>query len=145
MSSAHLHAVCVPTSEGKYHEVIWNKVEQERPEIEARRDEMLAIVHEEVERYIYNPDLCCDTMFPRPSDMTGHYYVARESYFHPSPDYDPQPDPWIQISVMTKFLGRFPTPSGIRVDDYLGLEVWLRWTPRKKAFVIFRNTDSSVA
>ncbi|MGC4118453.1 MAG: hypothetical protein QM765_28640 [Myxococcales bacterium] len=140
---AHFAVTRVPPPADR--EVEWEDVMAERPEIEAHRAEMLAIVHKEVEEYVNNPSLCCDArdFFPKPSALTGEYYIARESYFHPDADYDPQPDPWIQIGVMTKFLGSSQTPEGVKVHDYLGLQVWLRWTPKTKTFVIFRNTDSS--
>ena len=76
--------------------------------------------------------------------MTGDYYVRRESYFAPAPDYDRQPDAWIQICISTHFLGCSRRPENrVVIDDHLGLDVWLRWMPSTGQFDVNGNTNSS--
>jgi hypothetical protein len=102
------------------------------------RDAMLRAVHREVEAYLNTPGLYgVGESFPDRRRLTGAYYPGDESY---TAHRDPA---WVQVSVLCRCLGR-PKPGADREDDYLGLEVWLRWVPGRRAtFTVFRNTDSS--
>jgi hypothetical protein len=102
------------------------------------RDEMLRVVHHEVEDYLNTPGLYDEGKgFPDRLRMTGAYYLGDLSYWaHRDPT-------WIQISVMCRCL-EHPRPRVDRQDDYLGLEVWLKCVPdRWSTFDVYRNTDSS--
>jgi hypothetical protein len=100
----------------------------------------LKAVHREVEAYLNDPRLVFDgdaDGFPHRRRLTGSYYIGGESYIaHRDP-------PWVQIGVMCRCLEP-PKPGVVREDDYLGLEVWLRYVPgRWSTFEVFRNSDSS--
>jgi hypothetical protein len=107
--------------------------------IQQRRQQMLDIVHQEVEAYLNTPGLygeAGDDMFPDRSRMSGEYYVSDESYTgHVGPV-------WIQVGITCHCLGK-PSRPGQEDRDYLGLEVWLRCDPTDWSFIVFRNTDSS--
>lgn len=108
--------------------------------LQLNRDQMMEVVHAEVDTYLNDPKLVFDGNdegFPNRDRLTGRYYVGDESYIgHQDPT-------WIQISVDCRCLER-PHPGVDREDDYLGLEVWLKWVPgRRTSFEVFRNTDSS--
>jgi len=109
-------------------------------EIQRHRGALLDAVHREVEEYLNDPQLVFEADaegFPCRSRLTGEFYVGSESYIaHSEPG-------WFQISVMCRFLEP-PKPGMNRVDDYLGLELWLKCVPGKRgSFEVFRNTDSS--
>lgn len=106
--------------------------------IQRQREKMLRVVHREVEEYLNTPGLYAEgESFPDRLRMTGAYYIGSESYVA---NRDPA---WVQISVLCRCLER-PRPGVSGDDDYLGLEVWLRWVPgRSASFEVFRNTDSS--
>jgi hypothetical protein len=107
--------------------------------IQQRREQLLDVVHQEVEAYLNTPGLYGEDgndMFPNRSRMSGEYYVSDESYIgHVGPE-------WIQVGVMCHCLEK-PSRAGQRDRDYLGLEVWLRCDPADWSFAVFRNTDSS--
>jgi hypothetical protein len=107
--------------------------------IQRRRARMLAAVHREVEAYLNDPRLYftgAEDGFPHRDRLTGEYYIGGESYIaHTDPT-------WFQISVMCRCL-EHPKPGVPGVDDYLGLEVWLKCLPGRWTFSVFRNTDSS--
>lgn len=106
--------------------------------IQTYREEMLVIVHDEVQRYLSTPELVFEAGggFPSIPDMTGEYYIGDEGY-------TAHPGPWYQISIMARFQGpRLHEQQ--TCFDYLGLEVWLRHDPVTREFSIYRNTDSSV-
>jgi hypothetical protein len=108
--------------------------------IQRQRERMLKVVHREVEAYLSDVRLVFDgdqEGFPHRGRLTGRYYVSSESYIaHHNPT-------WIQISIMCRCL-EAPKPGVGREDDYLGLEVWLKCVPdRRASFEVFRNTDSS--
>jgi hypothetical protein len=108
--------------------------------IQRHRDTLLRAVHREVEAYLNDPRLVFtgdEDGFPHLRRLTGSYYIGCESYHaHRDPT-------WFQISVMCRCLkAKKSTDSG--EDDYLGLEVWLKYVPGGRAsFEVFRNTDSS--
>jgi hypothetical protein len=106
--------------------------------IQRNRDELLRIVHREVEDYLNTPGLFGEgESFPDRLRMTGEYYIGDESYIaHHNPA-------WFQISVKCRCLER-PKSGLARDDNYLGLEVWLKCVPeRMSSFDVFRNTDTS--
>jgi hypothetical protein len=99
-----------------------------------RRKEILALVDAEVERYATeNTALPGENSFPDQGVLNGEFYIARESY-------KKRADPvWFQISIMVHCRGHCPWG----VDDYLGLDIWIRYDPEEDRFTIYRNTDSS--
>jgi hypothetical protein len=107
--------------------------------IQTHRRRMLAHVNRELEAYLNDSRLYFTGTadgFPNRDRMTGEYYLGGESYIaHADPT-------WFQIGVMCHCLEQ-PWGPFVRVKDYLGLEVWLRCTPRRWSFSVFRNTDSS--
>ncbi|MFN6206469.1 MAG: hypothetical protein ACK49R_08515 [Planctomycetota bacterium] len=110
----------------------------EYSELQRHRDELLRIVHQEIENYLNTPGLWGEGEgFPDRLRMTGTYYIAAESYFaHRDPV-------WWQISFKCHCL-EHPKAGIERDDDYLGLEVWIKYTPTLlPSFEVFRNTDSS--
>lgn len=108
--------------------------------IQRHREDLLRVVHREIEAYVNDPHLCFDgddQGFPHRRRLTGAYYIGSESYIaHRDPG-------WIQISIKCHCLA--PPKKGVnRDDDYLGLEVWLKCVPGQwSSFEVFRNTDSS--
>ena len=108
--------------------------------IQKHRVRMLKVVHKEVETCLNTAGLYYDGEedgFPNRSRMTGEYYLSDESY---TARVGPV---WFQVSVMCRCLGS-RLPGSAEVGDYLGLEVWLKCDPKKWAFEVFRNTDSSL-
>lgn len=99
--------------------------------IQAHRDELLEVVHREIETYLNDPEAIFDAdegLFPLRSWLTGAYYIARESY-QESKSYWAKGKPrWVVIAVMYHCL-ESPKPGVDRDDDYLGLEVWLKSEP----------------
>jgi hypothetical protein len=108
--------------------------------IQRFRDRMLKAVHQEIEAYLNDPRLYFDgdeDGFPHRVRMTGTYYIAGESY---TAHKDPA---WFQIEIQCRCLER-PKTALDRADDYLGLDVWLKWVPHRwSRFEVYRNTDSS--
>ena len=108
--------------------------------IQRHRNQLLRVVHREVEAYLNDPRLVFvgdEEGFPHRRRLTGAYYIGGESY-------EAHRDPALfVISVMCRCLE--PPKAGVdRDDDYLGLQVWLKCEPgRWAAFEVFRNTDSS--
>lgn len=99
-----------------------------------RRNEILALVDAEVERYVNETAaLPGEDSFPDPSLLSGEFYIGGETYAkHVGPV-------WYQIGIKARCLGRSP----LGMDDYLGLDVWIRYDPGEDRFWIYRNTDSS--
>ncbi|HLW66672.1 MAG TPA: hypothetical protein VKS79_15260 [Gemmataceae bacterium] len=108
--------------------------------IQRHREEMLQVVHREVEAYLNDPRLIFDgdkDGFPHRRRLTGSYYIGGEMY-----ETHGEPVAFV-ISVMCRCL-ESPKSGMDREDDYLGLQVWLRCCPgRWSSFEVFRNTDSS--
>ena len=106
--------------------------------IQRHRDELLRVVHLEVESFLNTPGLYGEgESFPDRHLLTGAYYIGDEAY------KADEASAFIEISIQCRCLER-PRPGFNREDDYLGLEVWLRClAPRWDQFEIFRYTDSS--
>lgn len=106
--------------------------------IQRHREELLRVVHREIETYLNTSGLYGEgDSFPDRLRMTGAYYIGSEGYIaHRDPA-------WFQISVMCRCL-ESPRAAVTRDDDYLGLNVWLKCLPGKwSSFEVFGNTDSS--
>jgi len=106
--------------------------------MQLHRDELLGVVHRELEEYLNTPGLYSEgDSFPDRLRMTGMYYIGSESYIAH------RDSSWFQIGIMCRCL-EGPKDGLLRDDDYLGLEVWLKCVPgRWSSFEVFRNTDSS--
>lgn len=102
-----------------------------------QRDGMLATVHAEIVAYLSDPRLCFDDdLFPARGRLTGEYYVGDETYIaHASPT-------WFHISIRCRCT-EGPKPGMDRDDDYLGLEVWLKYSPARPGVFEVCGTDSS--
>lgn len=107
-------------------------------EIQAARTELESAVHESVIGYMTQPELCFDDdNFPSTRKMNGQYYLGDEWYvYHVDMDV-------YHCSVMARCLAKSPGKRSL--DDYLGLEVHLRWMPKTRLFdTSWRDVDSSV-
>lgn len=138
MSRFRLSRVQSPDWAPRPHSEINGLTDAEYTAIQSHRDELLDVVHQEVDDYLNTTGLYSEGEgFPDRLRMTGTYYIGSESYLaHRDPT-------WFQISVMCRCLER-PKDRSLREDDYLGLEVWLKCVPgRWSSFEVFRNTDSS--
>ena len=106
--------------------------------IQSHREELLDVVHKEVEEYLNTPDLVYDSDdgFPSLTRLSGDYYISDESYeMHVNPIV-------FRISIQTHFLEK-PSMENQEDFDYLGLQVWIQCDPATWSFSVFRNTDSS--
>ncbi|SMP80461.1 hypothetical protein SAMN06265222_1541 [Neorhodopirellula lusitana] len=104
------------------------EIPQERfREIQSARADLESAVHESVVDYLTEPDICFDDdNFPSTRQMNGEYYLGDEWYVHHA-DTDVY-----HCSVMARCLA---VSAGERpLDDYLGLEVHLRWVPGNGSF-----------
>ena len=100
-----------------------------------RRNEILALVAAEVQRYVNEQAAPPgDDSFPEQGRLTGEFYIGGETYTkHPDAG-------WYQIGIKARCLGH----ASVGTDDYLGLDIWVRYVPGEDRFEIYRNTDSSV-
>jgi hypothetical protein len=116
----------------KYRDAI---TPSERDALQQRRADILALVDATVEEYANNG--CAppgEDWFPEQARLTGEFYIGSESY-HKLVGAD-----WCQVRVEARCLGR-----GVGgPDDYLGLDVWLRYDPGDGRLWIHRNPDSMV-
>lgn len=110
----------------------------EYSDLQRHRDELIRVVHQEIENYLNTPGMYGegDSFLDR-LRMTGTYYIAAESYFAHRDTL------WFQISFKCHCL-EHPRVGVERDDDYLGLEVWIKYIPScLPSIEVFRNTDSS--
>jgi len=107
----------------------------ERLALEDLHDKILIMVDDLVEEYVNTDTLCAppgEDWFPVQTRLTGEFYICSESY-------DRLPgESWIQLCISAHCIGK--NPHGI--DDYLGLDVWLRYDPKDGRLTNHRNTDS---
>ncbi|MCM1344747.1 MAG: hypothetical protein NC246_13055 [Muribaculaceae bacterium] len=94
-------------------------------------DGIMKLVEQAVSEYVNDDDLCNDdeNFWPRRCELTGEWYV-REIYFSEK-DY---------LSVETAFLSACPTGK----DDYLGLDVLLRYDEEAGEFIFEGDVNQSV-
>lgn len=107
--------------------------------IQVHRNDLLLVVHREVERYLNTSELVAesDEGFPNTNGISGEYYIGDESY-------GVQVNPVrFTISVMARCLERASSPSQID-RDYLGLEVLCECFRDGWRFVSEGNINSSV-
>lgn len=117
---------------GKYADAITPAA---RDALTARHADLLDLVDELVEEYVNDDELCPPRdCFPERATLTGAFYVGRVSY------HRLRGETWIQICVSVHCLGN----SALGLDDYLGLDVWLRYDPASGRLWSHRNTDSKV-
>jgi hypothetical protein len=109
--------------------------QQEYEAIQRRRQEILALLDAEVERYVSENTSPGDDSFPKRDRMTGEFYIGHESY---SKEGKPA---WFRVSIFCRCLGG-PKAGMDGKDDYLGLEVYLRCEPGSGAYSVL-DTDSS--
>lgn len=108
----------------------------EREALLRLRPSILVLVETQVEDYVNARDLCAppgEDWFPEQARLTGEFYIGSESY-HKLPGKD-----WCQVCVGARCLERGPDGP----NDYLGLDVWLRYDPAEDRLWVHRNTDSS--
>jgi catechol 2,3-dioxygenase-like lactoylglutathione lyase family enzyme len=106
----------------------------EREALLRRRADILALVDREVEEYANAASAPSGQhWFPKRSRLTGEYYIGSESY-HRLPGAS-----WCQVCVRARCLGR----GAGGPEDYLGLDVWLRYDPAEDQLLVHRNLDSS--
>lgn len=107
----------------------------ERETLLRRHDHVLAFADAEVAAYVDGmsaPE--GENWFPERVRLTGEFYVGRVSY-HRLPGVD-----WCQVCVSARCIGRGPGGP----EDYLGLDVWVRYDPGDDRLSVHRNVDSSV-
>lgn len=105
---------------------------------EKHKNEIMAIVVQEITAYLADEDVCNDDedMFPRRCEMTGEWYVGEIELW--------KQNGTILGSVLTRFLGYYPHPSArMPVDDYLGLEVLIIYAPEHETFTFEGGLNSS--
>lgn len=105
---------------------------------EKHEDRIMAIVRKEIADYLADESLCNDEdgMFPRRSELTGEWYVGDI--------FLTEEEGRIWGSVLTRFLGFNKAPCArMPVDDYLGLEVWIKYDRERQEFVFDDSVDSS--
>ena len=129
---------CVPRPKTSREPNVWLRDIRlaDYEEVQKHRKTMIQAIHTEIEEYLNIDGLYYEGEedgFPNRSHMTGEYYLSNESY-----QVMERPHRF-QISIMCHCLGTRVS----KVDDYLGLEVWLECKPREWKFQVFRNTDSS--
>ena len=92
---------------------------------------IMKLVEDAVSEYVNDDDLCNDDegFWPHRCELTGEWYV-REIYFSEK-DY---------LSIATAFLSPWQTGK----DDYLGLEVFLRYDEETGEFIFEGDVNSSV-
>ncbi len=102
-----------------------------------RWKEILSIVHQEIEKYVNDDDVCFhdhDNLFPVRSRITGHYYIDCVSYMkHVNP---------IGFRILVNIKLTEPTPDG--EDDYLGLDVTLFTHFENDIFEVWGIDSSSI-
>jgi hypothetical protein len=119
-------------AEAKYYDPI---TLNERNVLLGRRADILTLADEQVEEYAN--DMCAppgEDWFPEQDKLTGEFYIGSESY-HRLPGKD-----WIQVCLRVRCLRH----SEDGPEDYLGLDVWLRYDPGEDRLWVHRNPDSSV-
>ena len=107
----------------------------ERDALKRRRDDILALTDMKVEEYVNDgcapPD---EGWFPEQARMTGEFYIGSESY------HKLVGAKWCQVCVRVRCLGR----GSAGPEDYLGLDIWVRYDPAEDRLWAHRNPDSSV-
>jgi hypothetical protein len=96
--------------------------------IQGRREEMLGVVHQAVERYFNARGRFGKGDFPERKVMTGEYYLGFESYLGTAPGTA------VRICIDCLCLRHPWLPGSTEKDDYVGLNVWLRWDAEKETF-----------
>ncbi len=98
---------------------------------ERNKETILIMVEKEIKSYIEDELLCNDSddMFPRRSNLNGEYYI-RSIYFRKGN----------MLSVETALL---EAKQGEK-DDYLGLEVHLKYRRLGRKFEVYRIDSSAI-
>ena len=105
---------------------------------EKHENKIMDVVIKEITEYLEDENLCNDDidMFPRKCEMTGEWYVG-DIWL-----YEENGKIWGSIS--TRFLGYYPATSvRIPIDDYLELEVWIKYNSEHERFVFDGGLNSS--
>ena len=113
----------------------------------AKRDAILAVVHQAVQSYIDDPSLTCDTEaqgFPARDRLTGEYYLASEHYRI-------NDEPWFaRVGRQREYRFSFEAcclelvwHENQQGQDYLGLEVHFAWLPDEGTFCFDGDVDSA--
>jgi len=95
--------------------------------IQEHREEMLAAVHQAVEKYFNARGRFGPGDFPERALLTGEYYLGEESYYG-------DPSAALRVRIECRCLRHPWLPGSNEKDDYVGLEVLLRWQPGRKSF-----------
>jgi hypothetical protein len=111
--------------------------QQEYESLQQRRQEILASLDAEVERYVSDNTLPGDDSFPERDRLTGEFYVGNEGYCK-----EGEPG-WFRISILCRCL-EHPRPGDDEPGDYLGLEVHLRCEPVSGACSALGTDESSI-
>jgi hypothetical protein len=140
MTNFKVNRIAVPAWGEQPHVERINVVDEEYQSIQLRRELLLVVVHDEVERYLNDPALVSRESrddFPSLLRLTGDYYISKELYERLDADAK------IVIGIKTRFLEKpwYPNQDNC---DYLGLDVWISCDPKSWHFTACRNTDSSV-
>lgn len=129
----HAHgAVTFAMVADKYGDAITSA---ERDALVKRHADIFALADALVEQYAN--DGCAlpgENWFPEQARLTGEFYIGGESY-HKLVGAD-----WCQVCVQARCIGRGLAGA----DDYLGLDIWLRYDPGEDRLWTHRNPDSSV-
>ena len=98
-------------------------------------DDCINNIVKEVTSYLSDESLCNDdeNMFPQSKRLTGDWYVGDICISA----YDENDDFEIDLSIMTRFTGRYVSNEGEEVvKDYLGLEVCFYFDKETEKFVL---------
>lgn len=97
---------------------------------ETNKNSISRIVEAEIKNYINDDDLCSDSenMFPKRSVLTGEWYISSICFEDE------------MLSVFSALLG---TDMGFK-DDYLGLEIHLKYKSDTNEFVLYGIDSSSI-
>jgi hypothetical protein len=96
--------------------------------IQNHREELLGVIHKAVEKYFNARGRFGVGDFPERAVMTGEYYLGRESYIGNPPTTA------VRICIDCCCLRHPWLPDSEEKDDYVGLNVWVRWNPEKELF-----------
>lgn len=96
---------------------------------EANKKNIMETVEREIKYYVNCDNLCNENYFPRPSMLTGEWYLSEINF----EDID-------FLSIRTAFIG---IDLGYR-DDYLGLEVTFCYNENLKSFLLTGVNSESI-
>ena len=96
--------------------------------IQSHREEMLGVFHQAVEKYFNARGRFGKGDFPERKLMTGEYYLGDEGYLGAPPGTS------VRIMIECRCLRHPWLPGSDEKDDYVGLNVWLRWEPETESF-----------